>query len=131
MFSAVGAGVQAPQTRDPKNGRFQLNGWFNSYQAPQPFVDDQSRTWAPNGKKRVAVSQPFAGLEKRQCTVEHTAGPDGKIMRCAIIFRATGKRISLVEKVAYDPRVDVSSRITRGPTAISACRRQSVAFSRA
>ena len=28
-------------------------------------------------------------------------------MRCVIIFRGTGKRISKVEKKAYDTRVDV------------------------
>ena len=48
-------------------------------------------------------------------------------MQCTIIFRGTGKRISKVEKKAYDPRVDVFF----GPTAISAWRRLSVAFARA
>ena len=74
---------------------------------PLPFVNGQSETWAPKGSKRVSIAQPFSGLEKRQCTVQPTIGPGGKLMQCAIIFRGTGKRISKVEKKAYDPRVDV------------------------
>ena len=74
---------------------------------PLPFVNGQSETWAPKGSKRVSNAQSFSGLEKRQCTIQPTIGPGGKLMQCAIIFWGTGKRISKVEKKAYDPRVDV------------------------
>ena len=107
MVSDAEAGVRAVQPRDPKYGRFQLNERFNSDQVPLPFVNGQPETWAPKGSKRVSIAQPFSGLEKRQCTIQPTIGPGGKLMQCAIIFRGTGKRISKVEKKAYRPRVDV------------------------
>ena len=107
MVSDAEAGVRAVQPRHPKYGRFQLNERFNSDQVPLPSVNGQSETWAPKGSKRVSIPQPFSGLEKRQCTIQPTIGPGGKLMQCAIIFRGAGKRISKVEKKAYDPRVDV------------------------
>ena len=107
VVSDAEAGVRAVQPRDRMYGRFQLNERFNSDQVPLPFVNGQSETWAPKGNKRVSIAQPFSGLEKRQCTIQPTIGPGGKLMQCAIICRGTGKRISRVEKKAYDPRVDV------------------------
>ena len=107
VVSDAEAGVRAVQPRDPKYGRFQLNERFNSDQVPLPFVNGQSETWAPKGSKRVSIAQPFSGLEKRQCKIQPTIGPGGKLMQCVIIFRGTGKRISKVEKKANDPRVDV------------------------
>ena len=107
VVSDAEAGVRVVQPRDPKYGRFQLNERFNSDQVPLPFVNGQSETWASKGSKRVSIAQPFSGLEKRQCTIQPTIGPGGKLMQRAIIFRGTGKRISKVEKKAYDPRVDV------------------------
>ena len=107
MVSDAEAGVRSVQPRDPKYGRFQLNERFNSDQVPLPFVNGQSETWAPKGSKRVSIAQPFSGLERRQCTIQPTIGPGGKVMQCAIIFRGTGKRISKVEKKAYVLRVDV------------------------
>ena len=106
-FSHTEAGVRAAQRRDPKYGRFQLNERFNSDQVPLPFVNGQSETCPPQESKRVYIAQPFSGLEKRQCTIQPTIGPGGKLMPCAIVFRGTGKRISKVEKKAYDTRVDV------------------------
>ena len=106
-FSDTETGVWAAQPRDPKYGRFQLNNRFNRDQVPLPLVNGWSETWAPKGSKRVSISQPFSELEKRQCTIQPILGPGGKRMRCAIIFRGTGKRISKVEKKAYDTRVDV------------------------
>ena len=114
--------MRAVQRQDPKYGRFQLNERFNHDQVPLPFVSGQSETWVPKGSKRVSIAQPFSGLEKRQCTIQPTIGPGGKLMRCAIIFRGTGKRISKVEKKVYDTRVDPFSRKTRGLTARSAWR---------
>ena len=107
VVSDAEAGVRAVRSRDPKYGRFQLNERFKSDQVPLPFVNGQSETWAPKRSKRVSIAQPFSGLEKRQCTIQPTIGPGEKLMQCAIIFRGTGKRISKVEKKAYDPRVDV------------------------
>ena len=74
---------------------------------PLPFVNGQSETRPPKESKRVSIAPPFSELEKRQCTIQPTIGPGGKLMQCAIIFRGIGKRISKVEKKAYDPRVDV------------------------
>ena len=106
VVSDAEAGVWAVQPRDPKYGRFQLNERFNSDQVPLPFVNGQPETWAPKGSKRVSIAQPLSGLEKRQCTIQPTIGPGGKLMQCTILFRGTGKRISKMEKKAYDPRVD-------------------------
>ena len=99
--------MRAAQPRDPKYGWCQLNERFNHDQVSLSFVNGQSETWAPKGSKRVSIAQPFSGLEKTQCTIQPTIGPSAKLMRCAIIFRGTGKRISKVEKKAYDTRVDV------------------------
>ena len=74
---------------------------------PLLFVNGQSETWAPKGSRRVIISWPFPGLEKRQYTVQPTIGAGGKIMPSTIIFRGTCKRISKVENAAYDPHVDV------------------------
>ena len=131
VVSDAEAGVRAVQPRDPKYGRFELNEQSNSDQVPLPFVNGRSETWAPKGNRRVSIAQPFSELEKRQCTIQPAIGPGGKLMPCAIIFRGTGKRISKVEKNAYDPRVHVFFQKTRGPTAISAWRGLSVAFARA
>ena len=95
-FSDTEAGVRAAQPRDPKYGRFQLNERFNSDQVPLPFVNGQSETWVLKGSKRVSIAQPFSDLEKRKCTIQPTIGPGGELIRCAIIFRGTGKRISKV-----------------------------------
>ena len=107
VLTDVGAGVPAVQPRDPNYGRFQLNERFNSDQAPLPFVNGQTERWAPKESKLVSITQPLRGLEKRQCTIQPTIGSGGKLMRCAIIFRGTGKRISKVETQSYDPRVGV------------------------
>lgn len=71
------------------------------------FVNGQTHTWDHTGPKRIHIAQPFPGLEKRQCTVQPTIGPGGKTISCAIIFRGSGKRISAVERAAYDEHVDV------------------------
>ncbi|CAB1096180.1 unnamed protein product [Ectocarpus sp. CCAP 1310/34] len=64
-------------------------------------------TWDKRGALRVAISQPFPGLEKRQCTMQDIFGPGEKTMQISVIFRGTGKRISPVEKAAYHEDVDV------------------------
>ena len=94
VVSVAEAWMRAVQPRDPKYGRFQLNERFKSDEVPLPFVNGQSETWAPKGNKRVSIAQSFSGLGKRQCTIQPTIGPSGMLMRCAIIFRCTGRRIS-------------------------------------
>ena len=70
-------------------------------------MNGQADTWEKTGEKRVAIAQPFAGLEKRQCTMQVIFGPGSRLMRISVIFRGTGKRISPVEKAAYHKNVDV------------------------
>ena len=132
VVSDAEAGVQAVQPRDPKYGRFQLNEGFNSDQVPVPFVNGQSETWAPKRSKRVSFAQPFSGLEKRQCTIQPTIGPGGKLMQCAVIFRgAPGSVSRRWRRRCMTLAWTFSSRKTRRPTANSAWRGLSVAFARA
>ena len=72
---------------------------------PLPFVNGLNSTWADKGSKRVRISQPSAGLEKRQCTL--TFGPGQRVYRPAVIFRGSGKRVSAVERAAWHPGVDI------------------------
>lgn len=90
----------------PLYGRFSLNARFNVDQVGLAFVNGLGSTWDETGALRVQVSQPFPGLEKRQCTVNCCIGAGDKIMRTAVIFRGKGK-VSAVERAAYDPGVDV------------------------
>ena len=97
----------AGETRLEKYGQFLLSERFNVDQVPLPFVNGQSDTLEKTGEKRVAIAQPFAGLKKRQCTMQVIFGPGSRLMRISVIFRGTGKRISPVEKAAYHKNVDV------------------------
>ena len=97
----------AGELRLAKYGQFQLWERFNVDQVPLPFVNGQVDTWEKRGEKRVAIAQPFAGLEKRQCTMQVIFGPAQKLMRVSVIFRGKGKRISPLEKAAYHKNVDV------------------------
>ena len=65
---------------------------------PLPFVKGQSETCAPKGRKRVSIAQPSGGQEKEAAHDATYLGPGGKLMRWAIIFPGTGKRISKGEK---------------------------------
>ena len=97
----------AGETRPEKYGQFQLSERFNVDQVPLPFVNGQADTWEKTVEKRVAIAQPFAGLEKRRCTMQVIFGPGSRLMRISVIFRSTRKRISPVEKAAYHKNVDV------------------------
>ncbi|CAN0415556.1 unnamed protein product [Pylaiella littoralis] len=77
-------------------------------QVPLPFANGLVTTWADKGSIRVRVSQPSAGLDKRQCTMQLCFGPGDVLFRPGIIFRGTGTRISAVEKAAWHKGVDVS-----------------------
>ncbi|CAB1106446.1 unnamed protein product [Ectocarpus sp. CCAP 1310/34] len=85
--------VAESESRVPKYGQFQLWERWNMDRVSLAFVNGLLDTWEERGAKRVAISQPFPGLEKRQCTMQ-------------VIF-GTGKRISPVEKAAYHKDVDV------------------------
>ena len=74
---------------------------------PLPFVNGLNSTWADKGSKRVRISPPSGGLEKRQCTLQLCFGPGERLYRPAVIFRGTGTRVSAVEKAAWHTGVDV------------------------
>ena len=74
---------------------------------PLPFVNGLNSTWADKGSKRVRISQPSSGLEKRQCTLQLCYGPGERLYRPAVISLGTGKRINAVEKAAWHPDMDV------------------------
>eukprot|EP00903_Cladosiphon_okamuranus_P021062 g19348.t1 len=123
--TAIGDGFPAPEKEAPKKTRGadhrrqydpreklsvveQLRELESRAQeVPTGFVNGQVDSWDQTGAARVHIMQPFPGLEKRQCTVQPTFGPGGKVMKCAIIFRGKGTGISKVEKAAYDKRVVV------------------------
>ena len=58
-------------------------------------------------KSKVWISQPASGLDKRQCTLQICCRPSGTQPKLAIIFRGTGKRLSLEERQAWHKNVDV------------------------
>ncbi|CAB1105285.1 unnamed protein product [Ectocarpus sp. CCAP 1310/34] len=95
------------ESRVPKYGQFLLWERWNVDQVPLAFVNGLLDTWEERVAKRVAISQPFPGLEKRQCTVLVIFGPGETTLRISVIFRGMGKRISPVEKAAYHEDVDV------------------------
>ena len=112
---AEGGSAEVLPIENPVYGRFSLERRFNVDQVGLAFVNGLESTWDTTGAKRVQISQPFADLEKRQCTVDACFGPGAKLMRPAVIFRGKG-RISAVERAAYDPRFDDFFRRTRGWT---------------
>ena len=105
--------------QNPVYERFSLGRSINVDQIGLAFVNDLKSTWDETGAKRVRISQPFAGLEKRQCTVNACFGPGVKLMRPAVIFRG---KIPTVERVAYEPRVDVLFKGMHGWTTQRASR---------
>ena len=95
--------------QNPIHGRFSLKRRINVDQVGLAFVNGLEPTWDETGAKRVQIPKPFAGLEKRQCTVNACFGPGAMLMRPAVIFRGKG-RVPAVERAAYEPRVDDFSR---------------------
>ncbi|CAB1107192.1 unnamed protein product [Ectocarpus sp. CCAP 1310/34] len=55
--------VAERESRVPKYGQFQLWERWNVDQVPLAFVNGLLDTWEERGAKRVAISQPFPGLE--------------------------------------------------------------------
>ena len=83
-------------------------------QSPLPFAIDVKKTYEQilpgdkeNRNKKVWVSQPYSGADKRQCSLNVCFRPEGEQPRIAIVFRGQGKRISQLEKQAWDKDVDV------------------------
>lgn len=100
-------------TYDKKWGRFSPKKRINVDQIPLPFVIESKRTYEvpmAKGKERrdhrVWIAQPGSGLDKRQATLQMCFSPEGMV-KPALIFRGTGKRISQDELAAYDSDVDV------------------------
>lgn len=99
---------------DPVYGGFMPTQRFNVDQSPLPFAIDTKKTYEliepknpENRNKKIWVSQPGSGLEKRQCTLQVCFRPEGEQPKVGIIFRGQGKRISEVEKSSWHPEVDV------------------------
>ncbi|KAK3249108.1 hypothetical protein CYMTET_41452 [Cymbomonas tetramitiformis] len=108
--------------RDPKWGRFAPHQRFNVDQVPLPFVFHAggADTYDTKGVARVRVAENGGGsMSKRQATAQLCFRPvkaikkkDGSLLKLiqpkpAIIFRGQGKRVSTVEKLAWNPGVDV------------------------
>ena len=98
----------------PKWGRFVPSQRFNVEQSPLPFAMDVKRIYEHSEKgnpenrtKKVWISQPQSGLDKRQCSLQVCFRPEDTQPRIAIIFKGRGKRISTVERESWDPDVDV------------------------
>ena len=98
----------------PKWGHFLPAQRFNVDQSPLPFAIDVKRTYEQiipgskeNQNKKIWVSQPFSGANKRQCSLNICFRPDGNQPRIAVIFRGQGISISDAEKQAWDKDVDV------------------------
>ena len=98
---------------DPKWGYFLPEQRFNVDQSPLPFAVNMTRTYhlyeegCNQNKEKVWISQPGAGLDKRQCTLQICFSPAGSQPKLAIIFRGKGKQISEEEKEAWHPDVDI------------------------
>lgn len=98
----------------PVYGSFVPAQRYNVDQSPLPFAIDTKKTYEhiepknpENRNKKVWVSQPGAGLEKRQCTLQICFRPEGQQPRVSVIFRGQGKRLSAVEKASWHADVDV------------------------
>lgn len=71
----------------------------NVDQTPLPFTFTEGSTYADKGDKSIWVVGGASGLDKRQCTAQLTVFADGEPrVKPMMIFRGTGKRISLVER---------------------------------
>ena len=70
-------------------------------QTALPFCFTEGATYADKGEKNVWVRGGASGLEKRQCTVQVTIFADGQPgVKLLIIFKGTGKQITLYERVS-------------------------------
>lgn len=90
-------------------GQFCLPTIANMDQTPLQFdFNSYGKTYDTTGAKTVWVKSTGSGLDKRQCTVQHTIHADGiRHIKPLIVFKGTGQRISQVEKNQWDRRVEV------------------------
>ena len=84
---------------DAKWGSFTPENRLNVDQTPYPFAFNTKRTYlfeesTNQHNKKVWISQPGSGLDKRQCALQICFCPTGPHPKLAIIFRDMGKRIS-------------------------------------
>ena len=92
----------------PQEDRFKLHQIANVDQTPLPFAFTNGPTYDTTNSSTIWVCGASSGLDKRQCTVQLTIFADGKPrVKPLLIFRGTGKRISLRERLQYDKRVTV------------------------
>ena len=79
---------------DEKWGRFPPECRFNVDQSPCPFAFDSSRTYhqftEDQHNEKVWISQPGAGLDKTQCSLQICFSPEGKQPPLGIVFRGAG-----------------------------------------
>lgn len=86
----------------PIYGRFPADHMFHMDQIPLPFALDCKRSLNAKGDPVFILMPRGSGLDKRQATIQLTIRAEGpQIVRCAIIFRGYGKRISAEERQLY------------------------------
>lgn len=101
--------IQLPGNGDGQQERFTLDQIANVDQTPVPFSFCSGPTYETTNSSSVWVRSSASGLDKRQCTVQLMIFADGEPrVKPFIIFKGTGKRISLRERVQYDNRVHVN-----------------------
>jgi len=91
-----------------KLGQFNTCNLANVDQTPLPFTFTIGPTYEEKGAKTVRVQGETSGLNKRQCTVQLTLFANAvPRVKPFVIFKGTGKRISLREQLKYDRHVGV------------------------
>ena len=92
-----------------KLGQFTSTSMANVDQTPLPFTFTNGSTYETKGAKTVWVQGGSSGLDKRQCTVQLTLFANGvPRVKPLVIFRGTGKRITLRERLSDDRCVGVT-----------------------
>ena len=96
---------------DEKWGRFCPECRLNVDQPPCPFVFDSNCTYhqftEDQHNEQVRISQPCAGLDKRQCSLKICFSPQGKQPPLGIVFCEAGKCISEDERSSWHKDVHV------------------------
>ena len=91
-----------------KWGYYKPSQQLNFDQSPLPFAIEYKKTYdIPQKDEKVWVNQPKSDAGKRFYSLNICFSPDETKPRVAVIFRGEGKRISAVEKKAWDPGIDV------------------------
>jgi len=80
----------------------------NVDQTPLPVTFTNGPTYEEKGAKTVWVQDGSSGLDKCQCTVQLALFADGvPRVKPFVIFKGTGKRISLRERLKYNRHIGV------------------------